>query len=180
MNRLEQKFKTEIAIDLFKEKKYKSKMQIPYIKKIVINIGAGKDVVNNSKTILDISKELSLIAGQKPIVTLAKKSISSFKLREKTPIGVKVTLRRNKMYDFLDKLINIALPRVRDFRGISVTSFDGYGNLTIGIKEEIIFPEIDYDQIKKNSGMNISIITSSFDNQEAFLLLSKMGMPFKK
>ncbi|AHF57426.1 50S ribosomal protein L5 [Spiroplasma eriocheiris] len=179
MERIEKRYKEEILPELFKEQGYQSIMQVPKVTKIVINVGAG-DATQNSKAIEDVVNELSLIAGLRPVVTLAKGSIASFKLREGMPIGAKVTLRGKKMYQFLDKLINIALPRVRDFRGVSKDAFDGRGNYSLGIKEQIIFPEIDYDKVKKIRGMDITIVTSANKNEDAYALLKKMGMPFKK
>ncbi|WP_368486254.1 50S ribosomal protein L5 [Spiroplasma sp. DGKH1] len=179
MERIEKRYKEEILPELFKEQGYQSIMQVPKVTKIVINVGAG-DATHNSKAIEDVVSELSLIAGLRPVVTLAKGSIASFKLREGMPIGAKVTLRGKKMYQFLDKLINIALPRVRDFRGVSKDAFDGRGNYSLGIKEQIIFPEIDYDKVKKIRGMDITIVTSANKNEDAYALLKKMGMPFKK
>lgn len=179
VQRLQKTYNEKILPELFKEKQYKSVMEVPKIQKIVINMGVG-DAVQDSKRIDDASGELTLITGQKPLITKAKKSIATFKLREGMPIGVKVTLRGKKMYDFLDKLINVALPRVRDFRGVSANSFDKQGNYTLGIKEQIIFPEIDYDKIKKIRGMDITIVTTSKDKDGAFALLQKYGMPFAK
>lgn len=176
---LEKKYKNIIVKELFKEQRFKSIMQVPSIKKIIINVGAG-DAIQNNKVIENITYELSQITGLKPVITKAKKSIASFKLRKGMPIGAKVTLRRKKMYHFLDKLINIVLPRVRDFRGLNKNSFDKNGNYSLGIKEQIIFPEIDYDKVKKIRGMNITIVTSTNNNIFALFLLSKMGMPFKK
>lgn len=176
---LEKKYKDVIVKELFKEQGYQSIMQVPAVKKIVVNMGAG-DAAQNSKVIEDITNELALITGLHPVVTKAKGSIAAFKLREGMPIGAKVTLRGKKMYQFLDKLINIALPRVRDFCGVSLDAFDGRGNYTLGIKEQIIFPEIDYDKVKKIRGMDITIVTSASNNGDAHALLGKMGMPFKK
>lgn len=179
MQRLEKQYKEKILPELFKEKQYKSVMQVPKITKIVINMGIG-EAVHDSKKLDEAVAELELIAGQKPLVTKAKKSIAVFKLREGMPIGAKVTLRGKQMYDFLDKLINVALPRVRDFRGIPSTSFDKQGNYTLGIKEQIIFPEIDYDKVKKIRGMDITMVTTAENKEDAFLLLQKFGMPFVK
>lgn len=176
---LEKKYKNTIVKELFKEQDFQSIMQVPIVKKIVVNMGAG-DATQNSKVIEDITNELALITGLRPVVTKAKGSIASFKLREGMPIGAKVTLRGKKMYQFLDKLINIALPRVRDFRGLNKDAFDGRGNYTLGIKEQIIFPEIDYDKVKRVRGMDITIVTSATNDADARALLSKMGMPFKK
>lgn len=179
MNRLNQKYKETVVPALMKQFQYKSVMEVPYIDKVVINIGVG-DAIANSKALDDAVAELAAITGQAPVITKAKKSIANFKVREGMPIGCKVTLRREKMYDFLDKLMNISLPRVRDFRGVSDTSFDGRGNYTLGIKEQIIFPEIDYDKINKVRGMDVVIVTTAKTNEEAKALLSEMGMPFKK
>ena len=179
MNRLNQKYKETVVPALMKQFNYKSVMEDPYIDKVVINIGVG-DAIANSKALDDAVAELAAITGQAPVITKAKKSIANFKVREGMPIGCKVTLRREKMYDFLDKLMNISLPRVRDFRGVSDTSFDGRGNYTLGIKEQIIFPEIDYDKINKVRGMDVVIVTTAKTNEEAKALLTEMGMPFKK
>ena len=179
MNRLNQKYKETVVPALMKQFNYKSVMEVPYIDKVVINIGVG-DAIANSKAMDDAVAELAAITGQAPVITKAKKSIANFKVREGMPIGCKVTLRREKMYDFLDKLMNISLPRVRDFRGVSDTSFDGRGNYTLGIKEQIIFPEIDYDKINKVRGMDVVIVTTAKTNEEAKALLTEMGMPFKK
>ncbi len=179
MNRLNQKYKETVVPALMKQFQYKSVMEVPHIDKVVINIGVG-DAIANSKALDDAVAELAAITGQAPVITKAKKSIANFKVREGMPIGCKVTLRREKMYDFLDKLMNISLPRVRDFRGVSDTSFDGRGNYTLGIKEQIIFPEIDYDKINKVRGMDVVIVTTAKTNEEAKALLSEMGMPFKK
>lgn len=176
---LEKKYKNTIVKELFKEQGFKSIMQVPVVKKIVVNMGAG-DATQNIKVIEDITNELALITGLRPVITKAKGSIASFKLREGMPIGAKVTLRGKKMYQFLDKLINISLPRVRDFRGLNKDAFDGRGNYTLGIKEQIIFPEIDYDKVKSVRGMDITIVTSATNDTDARALLRKMGMPFKK
>lgn len=179
MSYLQTKYKNEIISSLMKDFNYTSVMQVPKIIKVVVNIGVG-DAVSNSKFIETAKEELHLITGQKPIITKARNSIASFKLRAGMAIGCKVTLRGALMYDFLYKLFNINLPRVRDFRGWSKSGFDSKGNYTVGIKEQLIFPEIDYDKVAKIRGMSITIVTSS-DNQEAsFSLLSKMGAPFKK
>ncbi|WP_162685285.1 50S ribosomal protein L5 [Spiroplasma sp. BIUS-1] len=179
MNRLEKQYKEKIVPELFKEKQYKSIMQVPKITKVVINMGIG-DAVHDTKKLDDAVLELQQITGQKPLVTKAKKSLAVFKLREGMPIGAKVTLRGKRMYEFLDKLISVALPRVRDFRGVPKTSFDKQGNYTMGIKEQIIFPEIDYDKVKKVRGMDITIVTTATNKDESFALLQKMGMPFVK
>ena len=179
MNRLDQKYRETVVPALMKKFEYKSVMEVPCIDKVVINMGVG-DAIANSKALDDAVAELAAITGQAPVITRAKESIANFKVREGMPIGCKVTLRREKMYDFLDKLMNISLPRVRDFRGVSDTSFDGRGNYTLGIKEQIIFPEIDYDKVNKVRGMDIVIVTTAKTNEEARALLAEMGMPFKK
>ncbi len=178
-SRLKQHYIIKAIPALIKEFKYSSVMQVPKLEKIVINVGAG-DAAQNSKVIVDIVKEVGQIAGQRPVVTRARKSISNFKLRENMPIGVKVTLRGEKMYYFLDKLISISLPRVRDFRGVSKTAFDGRGNYTLGVKEQLIFPEIRFDDIKKIRGMDVVLVTTAKTNEEAFSLLKNLGMPFAK
>jgi large subunit ribosomal protein L5 len=158
---------------------YKSIMQVPKIEKIILNMGVG-DAKENSKFLDNAVEEMTLIAGQKPVVTRAKKSISNFKVRQGMPVGCKVTLRGDRMYEFFDKLVNIALPRVRDFRGVSKTAFDGRGNYALGIKEQLIFPEINYDKIEKIRGMDIIITTTANTDEEALELLSLLGMPFRK
>lgn len=179
MNRLQDKYQNEVVPAMMKEFNYKSVMEVPAIEKVVVNIGVG-DAIQNSKLLDEAVEELAAITGQQPVITKAKKSIANFKLREGMSIGCKVTLRRQKMYEFLDKLFNISLPRVRDFRGVSDTSFDGRGNYTLGIKEQIIFPEIDFDKVNRSRGMDVVIVTSAKTNEEAKALLTKMGMPFKK
>ena len=170
---------TETVVPELKEKfNYSNPMQIPKIEKIVLNMGLG-EAIHNIKIIDSAVEELNQISGQQPVVTRAKKSIASFKLREGMPIGCMVTLRKKRMYDFLNKLVNVALPRVRDFRGISGKAFDGAGNYSLGVKEQLIFPEIDYDKIDKIKGLNISIVTSAKSNEEGKELLKLMGMPFK-
>ncbi len=177
--RLKKVYKEKIAPELFKELGYTSVMQIPVIKKVVVNMGVGEALTN--KKLLDAAvTDLTQITGQKAVKTRAKKSIANFKLREGQEIGAMVTLRGNIMYEFLDRLINVALPRVKDFRGIKSTGFDGHGNFSLGITEQIIFPEIDFDKIVKISGMNISIVTSARTDNEARSLLTKFGMPFRK
>lgn len=178
-SRLEIKYTEQVAPAIFKEQGYKSIMQVPKITKIVINMGIG-DATTDPKKLDNAVAELQLITGQKPLVTKAKKSLAVFKLREGMPIGTKVTLRGKKMYDFLDKLINVALPRVRDFRGVPKNSFDGFGNYTLGTKEQIIFPEIDFDKVQRLRGMDITIVTNATTNEDAFALLEKIGMPFSK
>ncbi|MBA2873130.1 MULTISPECIES: 50S ribosomal protein L5 [Bacillales] len=179
MNRLKEKFLKEVTPALMSKFNYKSVMQVPKIEKIVINMGVG-DAVQNPKALDSAVEELALISGQKPVVTRAKKSIAGFRLREGMPIGAKVTLRGERMYEFLDKLISVSLPRVRDFRGVSKKSFDGRGNYTLGIKEQLIFPEIDYDKVNKVRGMDIVIVTTAKTDEEARELLTLLGMPFQK
>lgn len=179
MNRLEQRYKETVIPALMEKFGYKNIMEVPKIEKVVVNIGVG-DAIQNAKALEDAVKELEQITGQKAVITKAKKSIANFKLRAGMPIGCKVTLRSVKMYDFLDKLMNISLPRVRDFRGVSDTSFDGRGNYTLGVKEQLIFPEIDYDKVSRVRGMDVVIVTSAKTNEEAKALLAEMGMPFRK
>ena len=179
MNSLKELYNKEIAPGLKDKFKYSSVMEIPKLEKIVINIGVGEGA-HDAKFIEAAVKDLEIITGQKPVVTKARKSIAGFKLREGYTIGTKVTLRGEKMYVFLEKLIKIALPRVRDFRGISPKSFDGFGNYTLGIKEQLIFPEIDYDNILKIKGMDIVFVTTAKTNDEALALLAGFGLPFRK
>ena len=179
MARLKELYVKESAPALMKKFSYKSVMQIPKLEKIVINVGAG-EAKENSKAIEAISGDLAKITGQKPVVCRAKKSVANFKLREGMPNGVKVTLRGDKMYEFMDRLFNVALPRVRDFRGINPNSFDGRGNYNMGLKEQLIFPEIDFDKIDKVRGMDIRFVTTATTDEEARELLSLMGAPFSK
>ena len=179
MNRLKERYVNEIVPSLMKKNNYSSIMEVPKLEKIVINMGVG-DATGNSKLLDAAVKDLELISGQKPVVTKAKKSIATFRLREGMPIGTKVTLRGERMYDFLDKLIAISLPRVRDFRGVSKKAFDGRGNYTLGVKEQLIFPEIDYDKVSKVRGMDIVIVTTANSDEEARELLTQFGMPFQK
>ncbi|MGE8207257.1 50S ribosomal protein L5 [Heyndrickxia sp. NPDC080065] len=179
MNRLKEKYEKELTPALLSKFNYKSVMQVPKIEKIVVNMGVG-DAVQNSKVLDNAVEELSIITGQKPVVTKAKNSIAGFRLREGMPIGAKVTLRGERMYQFLDKLISVSLPRVRDFRGISKKAFDGRGNYTLGVKEQLIFPEIDYDKVSKVRGMDIVIVTTAKTDEEARELLTQLGMPFQK
>ena len=179
MNRLRQKYENEVKNQMVEKFGYKSVMQIPTIDKIVINMGIG-DAVSNSKVLDEAVAELALITGQKPVITRAKKSIAGFRLREGMPIGCKVTLRGERMYDVLDKLVSISLPRVRDFRGVSKKSFDGRGNYTLGVKEQLIFPEIDFDKVNKVRGMDIVVVTTANTDEEARELLTQLGMPFQK
>jgi len=176
-NRLLDKYKSEVVKGLIDKFSYKNVMQVPKLEKVVINI-ALSDAVGNPKALESAVADLTLIAGQKPVITRAKKSLAAWKLRKGMPIGCKVTLRGNRMFDFLDKFFNIALPRVRDFRGVNRNSFDGRGNYALGIKEQLIFPEIDYDKIDKIRGMDIIIVTSAPTDEEARELLALMGMPF--
>lgn len=178
MTRLLNVYNKEILPSLVKEFSYKNQLQVPKIEKIVLNICVGQDAVQDGKKIFTVAEDLALISGQKPIITKAKKSIAGFKLREGVNIGAKVTLRKNKMYEFLDRLINIALPRVRDFRGLSLKSFDGTGNYSLGIKEHIIFPEINYDKVDKVRGFDIIICTSAKTDREAASLLKAFNFPF--
>lgn len=177
MSRMQDKYNQEVAPALMTKFGYKSTMQIPKLEKIVINIGLG-DARENPKVIDAAMSDLAAITGQKPVVTKARKSVANFKVREGMSIGCKVTLRANKMYEFLDRLFNIALPRVRDFRGINPNSFDGRGNYSLGVKEQLIFPEIDYDKIDKIRGMDIIIVTTAKTDEEAREMLSLMGAPF--
>ena len=179
MNRLEEKYRNEVVPSLMSKHNYSTQMLVPKIEKIVVNMGVG-DALANSKMLEAAVSDLEKITGQKAVETTAKKSISSFKLREGNKIGCKVTLRGEKMYTFLDKLISISLPRVRDFRGLSPKSFDGRGNYTIGIKEQLIFPEIKFDEVVKVRGMDIVIVTTASTNEEAYDLLKELGVPFRK
>ena len=175
--RMKEKYKSEIAQAMMQKFGYKNVMEIPKVEKVVINMGVG-EAVGNPKVLDAAVSDMTLIAGQKPVITKAKKSIAAFKIREGMPIGAKVTMRGERMYQFLDKLINISLPRVRDFRGVSPKSFDGRGNYTLGIKEQLIFPEIEYDKVDKIRGMDIIIVTTAKTDEEARELLRLMGMPF--
>ena len=177
MSQLKLYYNKEVVPSLIQTFKYKNIMQVPKLEKIVLNIGLG-EAIQNIKLLDSASEEVKIIAGQRPVVTRAKKSIAAFKLREGMPIGCMVTLRRNRMYDFYYKLVNITLPRVRDFRGLSGKALDGHGNYTLGIKEHIIFPEIDYDKIDKVKGLNISIVTTAKTDEEGKELLRLLGMPF--
>lgn len=179
MNRLQERYNNEVRANLMKKFNYSSSMECPKLEKIVINMGVG-EAVANPKVLDDAVAELTQIAGMKPVVTKAKKSIANFKLREGMPIGCKVTLRGERMYEFFDKLVSISLPRVRDFHGVSTTAFDGRGNYTLGVKEQIIFPEIQYDKVQKLRGMDIVVVTNAKTNEEAKALLTELGMPFAK
>ena len=178
-SRMQVRYKEEIVSALMERFKYKNIMEVPKLNKIVINIGLGS-AKDNQKVLESALRDLEIISGQKPVITTAKKSIANFKLREGMKIGTKVTLRGEKMYDFLDRLVNIALPRVRDFRGVSASSFDGRGNYALGIKEQLIFPEIVYDMIDQIRGMDIIIVTTAKTDEDSKALLELLGMPFKK
>ena len=179
VNRVKAFYKSEVVPALVKKFGYTTVMQAPKIEKIVINMGVG-DATQNAKALEDAVNDLTIIAGQKPVITKAKKSIATFKLREGQAIGCKVTLRGERMYEFYDKLVSIALPRVRDFRGVSKNAFDGHGNYTLGVKEQLMYPEIDYDKVAKVRGMDVVIVTTANTDEEAYALLELLGMPFKK
>ena len=178
MSELKSYYQKEVVPKLLDRFKYKSIMEVPKLEKIILNMGLG-EAIHNIKLLDSAVEELRIIAGQQPVVTRAKKSIAAFKLREGMPIGCRVTLRYKRMYDFYYKLVNVALPRVRDFRGLSAKAFDGHGNYTLGIKEHIIFPEIDYDKIEKIKGLNISVVTTARTDEEGIELLRLLGMPFR-
>jgi len=178
MARLKEYYHTEVVPALIKELKYKNVMEVPKIEKIVVNMGLG-EAIQNIKILDNATEELAMIVGQKPVVTKARKSIATFKLRKGMSIGCMVTLRRDRMYEFFDRLTSVAIPRIRDFRGISSKSFDGRGNFSLGIKEQFIFPEVEYDKIDKVRGMNITIVTSAKTDDEARVLLRLMGVPFR-
>jgi len=179
MPRLKEKYFKQVVPEMMKKYKYKSVMAVPRLQKTVINIGLGS-ATKDSKIMDEAVKELAVISGQRPVITRAKKSISNFGVRKDMPVGCKVTLRNDRMYEFLDKFINIAIARIRDFRGIPSDSFDGRGNYTMGVKEQLIFPEIDFDQVINTLGMNITIVTSALNDEEAKTLFELMGVPFKK
>lgn len=176
--RLVERYKSDVVPKLMKRFGYKNQMQVPRLRKIVVNVGLG-EATANPKLIESTVQELAAIAGQKPVVTRARKSIANFKLRQGMPIGVMVTLRRERMWEFLDRLVSIVLPRVRDFRGVSSRAFDGAGNYTLGLKEQIVFPEVNFDKVDKVKGMNITVVTTAETNEEAKELLSQLGMPFR-
>jgi large subunit ribosomal protein L5 len=178
MPRLNELYKSEVVPKLKEKFRYKNTMQVPKLEKVIINMGLG-EAIENIKILDSAAEEIGVITGQKPVITKARKSISNFKLRAGVPIGIKVTLRRDRMYYFLDKLMAVALPRVRDFKGISPKGFDGRGNYTLGIKEQIIFPEVNYDKIDKIKGMNITIVTTARTDEEGMELLRLLGMPFR-
>ncbi|HTD22697.1 MAG TPA: 50S ribosomal protein L5 [Terriglobales bacterium] len=177
--RLKEKFQKEVAPALMKEFELKNPMAVPRLHKIVVNMGLG-EATQNAKVLDPAVNELGQIAGQKPVITRAKKSIAAFKVREGMPIGAMVTLRGDRMYEFFDRLVNVALPRVRDFRGVSSKSFDGRGNFTLGLRDQLIFPEIDYAKVDKMKGMNVTIVTTAADDNQARALLKHMGMPFRQ
>jgi large subunit ribosomal protein L5 len=179
MSRLRDKYLNEVRPKLMKDNKYRSIMEVPKLTKITINMGVG-EATQNAKALEAAVQDMTQIAGQKPMVTRARKSISNFKLREGNAIGCAVTLRRDRMYEFLDRLVSVAMPRIRDFRGVSEKSFDGRGNYSLGLKEQLIFPEIDYDKIDKIRGMTVSITTTARTDDEARQLLAELGMPFRK
>ena len=179
MSRLRETYKNEIMGAMTTKFGYKNQMQVPKIEKIVINMGVG-EARDNAKVLENAVGDMQMISGQKPVITKAKNSVAAFKLREGMPIGCKVTLRGEKMYEFLDRLVNLALPRVRDFRGVSATAFDGRGNYALGIKEQLIFPEIEYDKVDKVRGMDVIIVTTAETDEEARELLTQFGMPFQK
>ena len=179
MVRLFEKYKNEIVPKLLKENKYSSVMQVPKITKVTVNCGLG-EATQNQKVLESAVEEMTIITGQKPVITKARKSISNFKLREGMPIGCCVTLRREMMYQFLDRLFSLAMPRIRDFRGINPKGFDGHGNFNMGLKEQLVFPEIEYDKVEKIRGMNISFTTTARTDDEARQLLEELGMPFRK
>jgi large subunit ribosomal protein L5 len=178
--RLKDRYKNEIVQALMKEFGYTNPMAVPRLEKIVVNMGVGREAQNNPKVFDQASMEVATISGQKPVITRAKKSIAAFKLRTGMPVGVSVTLRGDRMYEFLDRLVNAVLPRVRDFRGVSPRAFDGRGNYTIGIKDQLIFPEIDFNKVDRTRGMNISIVTTARTDEEGRALLRQFGMPFMK
>ncbi len=179
MIRLKEIYNNEVMTAMTQKFNYKNQLEVPKIEKIVINMGVG-EAKDNAKVLESAVSDMQIISGQKPVITKAKKSVAAFKLREGMPIGCKVTLRGKKMYEFLDRLVNIALPRVRDFRGVSATAFDGRGNYALGIKEQLIFPEIEYDKIDKIRGMDVIIVTTAQTDEEAHELLTQFGMPFQK
>ena len=179
MNRLQEKYKTEVVPALMQKFSYNNQMEVPYLEKIVVNMGVGA-AIQEAKALDAAINDLTTITGQKPVVTKARKSIANFKLREGMSIGCKVTLRGTRMYEFFDRLVSIALPRVRDFRGVSASSFDGRGNYTLGVKEQLIFPEIEYDKVERVQGMDIVIVTTAKTDEESKEFLRLMGMPFRE
>jgi len=180
MNKLQERYQQEAVPQLMREFAFRNAMEVPRVKKVVVNVGVGSETQTDSKALDGAVTDLTIITGQKPVVTKARKSISNFKLREGKPIGVKVTLRGQRMWAFLDRLMNVALPRVRDFRGVSSEAFDGRGNYTLGLREQLVFPEIEYDKIDKLRGMEITVVTSAHTDDEGRRLLQLLGMPFSK
>ena len=180
MHRIQERYRTEIVPQLIREFSFKNVMEVPRIKKVVVNIGVGSETLSDNKALDAAVGDLTLIAAQKPVITKARKSISNFKLREGKPIGVKVTLRGERMWSFLDRLMNVALPRVRDFHGVSPEAFDGRGNYTLGLREQLVFPEIEYDKIDKLRGMEVVVVTSARTDEQGWRLLQLIGMPFSK
>jgi large subunit ribosomal protein L5 len=180
MYRLQEKYQSEVRDQLMKEFSLRNVMQVPRVEKVVVNIGVGSETQDNSKALDAAVGDMTIITGQKPVVAKARKSISNFKLREGKPIGVKVTLRGQRMWAFLDRLVNVALPRVRDFRGVPSESFDGRGNYTLGLREQLVFPEIEYDKIDKVRGLEITVVTTASDDEQGRRLLQLLGMPFMK
>jgi large subunit ribosomal protein L5 len=177
--RLKERYRSEIAAELTKQYGYKNPMQVPRVEKVTLNIGLG-EARDNARAVESATADIATISGQKPVVTRAKKAIANFKIRENMPIGVAVTLRGDRMYEFLDRLLNAALPRIRDFHGVSTKAFDGRGNFSLGVREQLIFPEVDYDKVDKIRGMQINIITTAKNDEEGRRLLELMGMPFSK
>ena len=180
MYRIQERYRTEIVPQMMREFTFKNVMQVPRVKKVVVNIGVGSETQTDSKALDAAVSDLTIIAGQKPVIAKARKSISNFKLREGKPIGVKVTLRGQRMWAFIDRLVNAALPRVRDFRGVPSEAFDGRGNYTLGLREQLVFPEIEYDKIDKVRGMEITVVTTAGDDEQGRRLLQLLGMPFSK
>jgi large subunit ribosomal protein L5 len=178
--RLKERYKNQIVPALMKEFEYKNAMAVPKLEKVVLNMGVGREAQNNPKVFDQAAMELATVSGQKPVITKASKSIAAFKLRTGMPVGVSVTLRGDRMYEFLDRFINAVLPRVRDFRGVSTRAFDGRGNYTVGIKDQLIFPEIDFNKVDRTRGMNVSIVTTARTDEEGRALLREFGMPFMK
>ena len=180
MHRIQERYRNEIVPQLMRDFSFTNIMEVPRIKKVVVNIGVGSETLTDSKALDAAVGDLTLIAGQKPVIAKARKSIANFKLREGKPIGVRVTLRGERMWSFLDRLMNVALPRVRDFRGVSPEAFDGRGNYTLGLREQLVFPEIDYDKIDKIRGMEVTVVTSARTDEHGWRLLQLLGMPFSK
>ena len=180
MHRIQERYRNEVVPQLMREFSFRNVMEVPLIKKVVVNIGVGSETLTDNKALDAAVGDLTLIAGQKPVIAKARKSISNFKLREGKSIGVKVTLRGERMWSFLDRLMNVALPRVRDFRGVSPEAFDGRGNYTLGLREQLVFPEIEYDKVDKLRGMEVTVVTSARTDEQGWRLLQLLGMPFSK